>query len=74
MTLAPATGAKNLKIEIKKRLIINFKKYKPKLLMKRLNKINKIRNLTQSLKLDRLSEFVRYAFTTLNSKINLNDP
>jgi hypothetical protein len=60
MTLAPATGAKNLKIEIKKRLIINFKKYKPKLLMKRLNKINKIRNLTQSLKLDRLSEFVRY--------------
>ena len=52
MILAPAAGAENLKIEIKKRQIINLKKYKLKLLIKRLNKI---RNLTQFLKLDRLS-------------------
>jgi hypothetical protein len=34
MILAPAAGAENLKIEIKKRQIINLKKYKLKLLIK----------------------------------------
>jgi hypothetical protein len=72
MILAPAAGAENLKIEIKKRQIINLKKYQLKLLIKR---ANKIRNLAKLLKLDRLSgQSSSATFTTLNSKMNLNVP